>query len=462
MSVSSSGTGSLIKDPRATPLSAAGTRPSTPTSDNLTSESQERDPYIQGNDQGERKSMHIPSSKAVTRWTNTMDVLEVVSDSEPGEWVSPPPIFTQSRSKKGTTKGSSGKDGKKRIQQGDLASLLTVPTSCFGDEEDSQLGAPPSKRTKAAPHSTTSVSHRSGSGVNNKYVKDDLPPGSTVNNVWRRVFISTLAHFAGGYNDPWTIPPDQFTLVLQQIWDTVYKGKIEHTVTIGGPVYHIAGQGLNNWRGGFAAAAVAIITTFFANDTDFEDPDQRIEFAKAMLKKSRFLFSQNRGTDNKARNIILLMAPFVLQTFAHHFNFIQGQVGVATLDKELAGARTALALACAAVCRMLTLVSNQHVAFKSGNSDNVWTAVIAKGNQYEFNETVWSTSTRRYLDPIKELTDENFALIVKDTQKYVKKASLILSSADSGEEDSGSILVNGAPSVLRNVPGLNTNVFPPL
>ncbi|KAF8837099.1 hypothetical protein BDN67DRAFT_1014127 [Paxillus ammoniavirescens] len=383
--------GSRFKDPCATPLSTS-THLSTPTSDNFALESQECGPHIQGSDQGERKAMHRDnsSSKAVTRRINIMDIAEVVSDSELGEWVSPPPVVIQSRTKKGSTKGSNTKDSKKWIQQSDQ-----------GNEEDSQTAAPPSKRTKAAPRSTSGTSHRSGSGVNNKYVKDDLPPGSTVDN----------------------------------IWDAVYGGEIEHTVTIGGPVYHIAKQSLNNWRSGFAAATVAVITTFFANDTDLENPDQRVEFAKSMLKKSRFLFNQNRGMDNKAWSG-LWRAPFVLQTFAHQFNFIQGRVGVAILDKELAGPHARLALACTAVCRMLTLVSNKHITFKSGNPGNVWTTVIPKGTQYEFNETIWGISTRCYLDPIKELTDENFALIVEDSQKYVKKASLTLNSVDLGEEDS--------------------------
>ncbi|KIK76344.1 hypothetical protein PAXRUDRAFT_170215, partial [Paxillus rubicundulus Ve08.2h10] len=57
-------------------------------------------------------------------------------------------------------------------------------------------------------------------------------------------------------------------------------------------------------------------------------------------------------------------------------------------------------------------------------------------NQYKLNKTICGTSTRCYLDPIKELTDGNFALIVEDTQKYVKKASLTVGSAGSGREDS--------------------------
>ena len=39
----------------------------------------------------------------------------------------------------------------------------------------------------------------------------------------------------------------------------------------------------------------------------------------------------------------------MLQTFAHHFNYIQGQIDIPTLDSELNGARAAFALSCAAV-----------------------------------------------------------------------------------------------------------------
>ena len=45
--------------------------------------------------------------------------------------------------------------------------------------------------------------------------------------------------------------------------------------------------------------AVTIIMAFFTNDAEFDDPDQRAEFAVAMVKKNCFLFSQNRGLDIK-------------------------------------------------------------------------------------------------------------------------------------------------------------------
>ena len=141
-------------------------------------------------------------------------------------------------------------------------------------------------------------------------------------NLWHRIFISTLAHCAAGDKDPWVIPEGKFKATLQEIWDAVYKDSIEHTVVSGGPVYQLvslvsypcnmccfyllvsfhpsqAKQGLNNWRAGFATAAVTIITAFFANDAEFDDPDQQAEFAVAMVKKNHFLFSQNRGLDIK-------------------------------------------------------------------------------------------------------------------------------------------------------------------
>ncbi|KAI6017378.1 hypothetical protein PISMIDRAFT_28840 [Pisolithus microcarpus 441] len=148
-----------------------------------------------------------------------------------------------------------------------------------------------------------------------------------------------------------------------------------------------------------------------------------------MLKRNHFLFSQNRGTDNMTWSG-LWRAPFMLQTFVlehslhtvHHFNFIQGQMEVPALNGKLAGPCTALALSCTAVCQTLTLVAENHITFKSSNSTSMWTAIILK-------------VTRCYLEPIKGLSNKNFALVVDDTQKYVKKGTATSSTVDLGEED---------------------------
>ena len=83
------------------------------------------------------------------------------------------------------------------------------------------------------------TSQRSGSGANNKYINEDLPEGAMADNMWQCLFISTLAHFVARYDNPWAINTDKFVSILQVIWDVVYGGKIEHTVTSNGAVFHI-------------------------------------------------------------------------------------------------------------------------------------------------------------------------------------------------------------------------------
>lgn len=86
------------------------------------------------------------------------------------------------------------------------------------------------------------------------------------------------------------------------------------------------------------------------------------------------------------------------------------------------------------VCRILTLVSENQITFKS-TAGSVWTAIVPKGNQFEFNETVWGATTKRYLEPIKALSNEDFTLIVEDTQIYVKKSATSANTTDLVPED---------------------------
>ncbi|KAF9238352.1 hypothetical protein BU15DRAFT_75286 [Melanogaster broomeanus] len=405
--------GSLIKGPHGTPVTASSARVTTP-SNVTTTESQECNSYILGDDQVERNAMRNTSAKvaASSRQTDTMDITEIVSGSEEDESETPPSPIPRSLKKVATNANpKGGKLSRKRDDRGD---------DC---DSTSQPRPPPSKRAKTAPRSTSGA-QRSGSGVNNKYIKNDLPPGCTTDNVWRRLYISALAHFAAGYGNPWSIRSEQFRSTLQEIWDTVYGGDIEHVVTVNGPVFQIAKQSLNNWRGGFATAAVAVITTLFANDVDFEDAAQCIEFAKAMLKKNRFLFSQNKGTDSKAWSG-LWRSPLI----------------------KLGGPRTALALSCAAVCRMLTLVSNDNISFETVN---VWAAVVPKGMRYEFNDTVWGSTTRRFLEPIKELSEQQFALVVEEAHRQGWISHSPPQDADEEPGPATSVDIDGGPSTKRD------------
>ena len=73
--------------------------------------------------------------------------------------------------------------------------------------------------------------------------------------------------------------------------------------------------------------------------------------------------------------------------------------------------------------------------FKLTQPGNVWSAVIPKGGQFEFGEAVWGTMTKRYLEPIKELSDEQFEFIFDDTQRFIKKVTVLATSALEPAED---------------------------
>ncbi|KAI6095578.1 hypothetical protein EDD16DRAFT_1518038 [Pisolithus croceorrhizus] len=191
-----------------------------------------------------------------------------------------------------------------------------------------------------------------------------------------------------------------------------------------------AKQGLSNWCAGFAAATVAVITTFFTHNVDFEDLMLHMKFANAMLKKNWFLFSQNRGTDNKTWTG-LWQVLFILQTFTHHSNFIQGHADISTMYNDFSGPCMALTLASAAVYGADLVMS-----LFSARGCTVWTAILPKGGQFEFSEAVWGTMTRHYLEPIKELSDKQFGLIVEYTQKFMKKVTApTVSTLESVGED---------------------------
>ncbi|KIL00126.1 hypothetical protein PAXRUDRAFT_75210, partial [Paxillus rubicundulus Ve08.2h10] len=275
------GTGSLLKGPRATPAttirSSASIRPSTPVSMPPASDTEDFAPYIEGDNNVERQAIGLSARAGSRRCTVSDSIIEVVSGSELDESdPSPPPpsqFHTWLAQKQARKKRKA--DVHEEISESESADELKIS------------GAPPSKRAKTQ-HSA-SASQRSGSGAKNKYINTNLPPGCTNDNIWWQVFVSSLTNFAVDYENPWNIPANEFKTALQLIWDVVYKNSIKHTVVIGGPVFYVmsfitAKQSLSNWRGGFAAAAVTIITAFFAQDPDFKDAKQHAEFATAMLK----------------------------------------------------------------------------------------------------------------------------------------------------------------------------------
>ncbi|KAG9313628.1 hypothetical protein JVU11DRAFT_5960 [Chiua virens] len=168
------------------------------------------------------------------------------------------------------------------------------------------------------------------------------------------------------------------------------------------------------------------------------DPPKSTEDQETTNPSKRTKKSVDNG-DNRDTWSGMWRSPLVLQTFAAHFNFIQGQKKVVALEKELHGLHGALALACTAIFRVLKYIIDGHILFTQEETKHgiVWSASVEKGSHLEFNETVWGNKTRAYLEPIKALSDESFMLIVKATKTYVKgNASAAASAIDSMEDNS--------------------------
>ncbi|KAG1908201.1 uncharacterized protein F5891DRAFT_1179716 [Suillus fuscotomentosus] len=174
-----------------------------------------------------------------------------------------------------------------------------------------------------------------------------------------------------------------------------------------------AKQCLMEWCGGFGVAACSILTAFFAQDADFLDPVARVDFLKAMLKQNRFVFRDNSGLIPK-NWMGMWRSPFVLQTFTSHLNFTFGCVEIPTLDTKNPSARAAFALTVTAIS--LDLDFN---CAKTDDSD-VWTPVIAKGEQYSFRKPIWGGMTLKFMGLISALSDNDFASIVEEAQQYAK------------------------------------------
>ncbi|KAI6117805.1 hypothetical protein EDD16DRAFT_1707369 [Pisolithus croceorrhizus] len=420
--------------------------------------------------------MSHPSTKTICHRMNAMAITNVISGSELDKSTpSPPPLSQYMHPQWGHSSSDAWKalrdddnyvepSGDKIDNDGILAKWGTK----WDPHNTNTSTAPPSKQTKIQHVSSSQGSQHSGSGVNKKCINSDLPLGAMNETMPGNVssyLLSPTLLLAMTTHGLFLMTSSSTYYRKYGILCTGTKSCI-CMVVIGGPVYSLISvvyiqsltlpfswqqtkQGLSNWHAGFAAAAIAVITTFFAHDVDFEDLTPHMKFADAMLKKNWFLFSQNRGTDNKMWTG-LWQALFILQTFTHHFNFIQGHADISALSNDFSGPHTALMLTSAAififliislrcmvlillchfsqVCQTLSLVTEGHMSFKMTQLGNVWTATILKGGQFKFGKAVWDTMTRHYLEPIKELSDEQCGLIVEDTQKFMKKVTAPMAS----------------------------------
>ncbi|KAG1731783.1 hypothetical protein EDB19DRAFT_1912380 [Suillus lakei] len=301
----------------------------------------------------------------------------------------------------------------------ELMSDLSMELYKPSDTEEAEDEAP------SAPVVGKGIKHLTTSTNNN-----DLPDGCQHNNTWHWVFIPTVAHWAGGDVELWGPDNHELRGVMQDIWDHIYKGRIEHEISGSGTVLKVAKQHLMEWHGGGSQGLFA-----------------------SQLKQNRFIFRDNAGLTPKAWTG-MWRASFILQTSTPHLNFTYGHVGIPNINTEAIGVWAVFTLAVTAVCHILQLVVDGNITFKiisetrgkhtkatkTGNGD-IWTPIIKKGEQFAFSKPVWGHMTQKFMQPIIALPDKDFTSIVQEAQQYAKHprstGSLRATSNVMPDEDDG-------------------------
>ncbi|KAG2040853.1 hypothetical protein BDR03DRAFT_1007634 [Suillus americanus] len=237
---------------------------------------------------------------------------------------------------------------------------------------------PPSKRIKQEAEGDVTA----GEALKMKYKNGDLPPSCLDSNLWSGVFIPTVAHAAGGENvHPWLIEDDILIPILAKAWNMVYADNpslLNHKIIPGGAIYHVAWTGM--WQ-----------------------------------------------------------STFMLQTFAAHLNYTQGQVEVPALNSDDDIMRASLALSVGAVKHALYLLSigamsftitaatgkgkkkatnTTHKGKASASNRDIWEAVI--GENESFSEPLWGHDTCMFLQAIKNVPSMAMEGIIQQTQQYMK------------------------------------------
>ena len=79
------------------------------------------------------------------------------------------------------------------------------------------------------------------------------------------------------------------------------------------------------------------------------------------------------------------------------------------------------------LCQVLMLLVKDHITFEISMSKNgkVWMAVVQKGSQYEFNKTIWGTTTRYYLDPINTFSFPSNFILCNMTSLFTSLATAL-------------------------------------
>ncbi|KAG2132993.1 hypothetical protein DEU56DRAFT_739145 [Suillus clintonianus] len=270
-----------------------------------------------------------------------------------------------------------------------------------------------------------------------------LPTGAQ-NTTFRSMFIPTVMYWVGNGSYPWTIPDNELSDVLEDIYHAVYNEPGDFEVDGCNGAFNVVSESLfqlSEWRGYFGSTAVTILMTFFVSMDEYETKEARKAYAEYQLEDSRFVYEDPDNEDSPGA----FLSEFILRTFAVHLSAIQGYQKCDSLDFGLPGYATALALTTAAVSfpsplqNLLTyhlqveraLILARDDLIEKDTSDNGRHKVMLTLNPATnkmshtgtaFSSGNWETDTIAYMERIEELPFDRVREIVERSQPYMKRA----------------------------------------
>ncbi|KAH8988445.1 hypothetical protein EDB86DRAFT_3081572 [Lactarius hatsudake] len=196
----------------------------------------------------------------------------------------------------------------------------------------------------------------------------ELPGGALDSGRWSGVFIPTFLRYLGGMEkDIWAFKQQNAVHVLQAIWNTVYAGstngsmsKIKHLVEIGGAVHEVSVQRATEWRNAIGATGLSVVGDFM-DSTGLDTTEARREAADQLLADERDKEARGKGPDHD----VIDKSPPATERTAQCWIDFEGSVEVSGYVDDDDFPYAALVLSATSVHRALWLWANGCISKES-------------------------------------------------------------------------------------------------
>ncbi|KAH9021770.1 hypothetical protein EDB85DRAFT_2152145 [Lactarius pseudohatsudake] len=241
----------------------------------------------------------------------------------------------------------------------------------------SPLGAPAAaQRNKKNLDIRTGIASPNRTKKPKKRNNSELPGGALDAGRWSGVFIPTFLRYLGGMEkDIWAFKRKDAVHVLQAVWNTVYAGstdgsmsKIKHLVEIGGAVHEVSVQRATEWRNAIGATGLSVVGDFM-DSTGLNTTEARREAADQLLADERYVYLKTKDVVEDGVPAVKragrYRGPLIVLTLAQCWIDFEGSVEVSGYIDDDDFPYAALVLSATSVHRALWLWANGYISKES-------------------------------------------------------------------------------------------------